>query len=82
MQLKRIEIAWLAFKEVVIPADAPDEQISDMKKAFYAGALSLFNTLVYNVDQASDEPTDKDMQMAQDIDDELEEFFAGIAVKH
>ena len=41
-----IKKAWLDFRKNCIPSEASLIQVSEMEKAFYAGATSLFNTLL------------------------------------
>lgn len=40
---KTIEDCWESFSRLVIPPDAPETQIREMRVAFYAGAASMFN---------------------------------------
>lgn len=39
--MNTIQSEWEHFQKIVIPEDASQTQIIEMKKAFYAGAMSL-----------------------------------------
>lgn len=73
MTKKAIEAGWNSYRELVLPKDAPDIQISECRQAFYAGAAILFEGLMKALDPG-DEPTDADMQRMADIQAELDAF--------
>ncbi len=64
---------WNAFVIVCKLQDAPPIQLSEMRKAFFAGAQHLFGSMM-NVLEAGQEPTQKDMDRITGIHEELEEF--------
>jgi hypothetical protein len=45
-RLKRIEKQWLTYRHVVLPKDAPPIQISECRRAFYAGAEGLLSEIL------------------------------------
>lgn len=72
--MKRIEAEWQSYKTVVIPHDAPEVQICESKKAFYAGANSLFHLIINLVDPKTSEPTEKDLESMDELNKELNDF--------
>ena len=74
-RIKRLLMAeqWDQFARAVLPKDAPRVQHQEMRRAFYAGAESI----LFRVIQAfapETEPTDADLQIMSDLDDELKAF--------
>lgn len=69
---------WDSYRREVVPADAPAIQVQESKRAFYAGARSLFHALVKIMDPSSEEPTERDMRVMDAIDRELREFVASV----
>jgi hypothetical protein len=65
---------WDGFKDKTIPANAPPIQIKEMRNAFYAGGLCLFNWFLMQMDEG-DEPTDPDLAKVSALNDELEAYF-------
>jgi hypothetical protein len=78
--MKIIESAWLDYREKVIPADAPDIQIDETRKAFYAGAGQLFQSIL-RVLGPGEEPTDADLTIMDGIQEELEAFLKDVIEK-
>lgn len=72
---KIIEAGFAALRLAVIPADAPDVQVAEMRKAFFAGAQHLFASIVTVLDDGS-EPTADDLRRMDLIEKELNEFAA------
>lgn len=64
---------WKRFAEMVLPADAPDIQRSEMRKAFYAGATAFMGIMEELTDEDV-EPTERDMEMVEAIHRELQDF--------
>lgn len=65
----QIQEAFLSYRSAVIPKDAPDVQISECRRAFYAGALSA-----YTLCRDLPDPESAAMKVLSDLDDELREF--------
>lgn len=68
-----IEAGWVALRELVIPDNAPDVQVSEMRMAYMAGAQHLFSSIIAMMDPGT-EPTDEDIRRMDLIHIELEEF--------
>lgn len=72
-----IKKQWTNFRKTVIPPDAPKVQITEMQRAFYAGAELLF----YELAKASSEEEEKAHYLFDSIHKELKEFFEKILKK-
>jgi len=70
---KLIEAGWIAMRIACIPDNASEIQLDEMRKAFFAGAQHLFASIMVVLDLGS-EPTDKDMERMNRINDELSQF--------
>ena len=70
---KLIESGWVAFRLFVVPADAPQIQIDEMRHAYMAGAQHLFSS-VMTIMEPGNEPTDADLRRMDLIADELDAF--------
>ena len=70
---KIIEGGWLGFRLAVVPENAPAIQVDEMRKAFWAGSLHLFSSIMSILDPGA-EPTEKDLQRMDLIHRELMEF--------
>lgn len=67
--------AWRAYEEMVVHPQAPDIQREECKLAFYAGAATLFYSIMIGLDPGT-EPTDADMARMDAINKEVEQFAA------
>lgn len=72
---KIVEAGFAALRRAVIPADAADAQVSDMRMAFFAGAQHLFASIVWVLEDGA-EPTKADLRRMDLIAKELAEFAA------
>jgi len=72
-QGKIIEGGWAGLKIMAVPPNAPQVQVIEMRKAFFAGALHLFSCIM-NVLDGSEEPTAGDLRRMVMIERELDEF--------
>jgi len=72
-QGRLIEAGWVGFQIAVVPPDAPDVQVREMRLAFMAGAQHLFSSITAIL-EADREPTEADMRRMSLIDDELKAF--------
>jgi len=70
---KIIEGGWLGFRLAVLPDNASPVQVNEMHKAFFAGSLHLFSSIMSILDPGA-EPTEKDLQRMDLIHRELMEF--------
>jgi hypothetical protein len=66
---------------MVVPADASEVQLSEMRYAFMAGAQHLFASIIGMLD-AGQEPTDADLRRMSLIDEELARFRAEMELRH
>jgi len=73
MKRNLIGNAWATYEERVLPADAPDEQKQECRRAFYGGAASLLTALVMAL-EPGDEMTGGDVLTMGGIEAELKEF--------
>lgn len=72
---------WNSYRREVIPAEAPDVQVIECRRAFYAGAKGLLRAIEACLDPTSPDETPGDMAQMQAISDELDRF-AGDTVKY
>jgi hypothetical protein len=70
---KLIEAGFVALRWKVIPRDAPEVQVEEMRKAFFAGAQHLFASIM-TILEPGEEPTENDLHRLTLISEELEEF--------
>jgi hypothetical protein len=63
---------WNEFSKL-IPKNAPEVQRKEMKRAFYFGAQSILFKVIAVLAPES-EPTQEDIQIMVDLDQELQEF--------
>lgn len=69
-QGRLIEAGFIAMRATIIPANASEGQISDMRIAYMGGAQHLFATMTAMMDPDR-EPTMNDLRRMQLIDAEL-----------
>lgn len=70
---KVIGSLWESYRKNVIAKDAGPTQLKEMRFAFYAGASSLFSTII-NLLEPGTEPTENDLNRMSAIQDEIQEF--------
>ncbi len=70
---RRIAELWGSYKREVLPRNAPDVQVVECRRAFYAGCQGLLGTIMRELTDGPDEQ-EPDLKMMQDIDRELKEF--------
>jgi hypothetical protein len=68
-----IEAGWVALRHLVIPEDASDVQVSEMKMAYMSGAQHLWAS-IFSIMDPDAEPTDEDLRRMELIHKELEKF--------
>jgi len=71
--MKLIADEWRDYEIKVIPLDAPEVQRTESRRAFYAGARSLFCGIVNMLDPGS-EATQADLGKMDAIQTELDQF--------
>lgn len=70
---KLIEGGWAAFTVICFNESTPPEQRREMRKAFFCGAMHLFQSMM-SVLGSGVEPTDEDMRAMDKINTELQAF--------
>ena len=78
---KLIEAGWVGLRLAAIPLDAGAVQLDEMRNAFFAGAQHLFGSLM-DILEPDAEPTEKDMQRMDLIDQELRNFIKDFELRH
>jgi hypothetical protein len=73
-----IEGEFLSYRVYVIPKDAPNIQIIESRRAFYAGAQSMLGTLLRLLGPGT-EPSQADLALMDQIKAELDDFNARVA---
>jgi hypothetical protein len=66
---QRIMEEWNVFREMVVPKDAPETQLREMRRSFFAGASMCFTLLVNKT-----ETEDLGMALMDDLDSEFRNF--------
>jgi hypothetical protein len=61
---------WKIFQIAVLPKTAPEVQVLEMQKAFYAGAAGLFEIMMANA-ELSDQAAEAAMR---DLSNEIQQF--------
>lgn len=72
-----VEAGWMGFRLGAMHPDAPADQVSEMRLAFFAGAQHLFTSMMTMLDPDA-EPTEQDMERMTQISKELERFTADV----
>ena len=75
MKTAIIEDGWKEYEADIIPADAPEVQRVESRRAFYAGAFVLFQGMLNNVSHGPGH-SDADDRLMEGLKDELEHFYA------
>jgi hypothetical protein len=70
-----IEAGWVALRASAVPLDASEDQLREMRMAFFAGAQHLFGSIMTILDPEA-EPTEADLKRMESINDELNKFLA------
>lgn len=70
---KLIEAGWLGLRLIAVPKNASATQVSEMRKAFFAGAQHLFSSIICVLD-GGQEATGADLRRMTRIHEELEQF--------
>lgn len=69
---------WNTYSGHVIPPKAPGIQRVEMRRAFYAGAATMFNLMTQAASKSEGEPTVEEMNEVDAIYKEILTFFAGM----
>ena len=68
-----VEAGFDAFRSLVIPPHASQDQVTAMRVAFFSGASLVFEALMAGLDDGN-EPTDDDMYRMTQLQAELSRF--------
>lgn len=71
---QQIERSWKAYRQSVVPNDVPEAQIAELRKAYFTGAVVLFQSIVNFLDLSVDEPTEDELKKLDAIREELRVF--------
>lgn len=80
MSLTIIADLFKDYQEKVIPQDASPIQVQECRRAFYAGAHGLFYS-VLNLVSDSEEVTQEDEILMEEIERELNNFVTSVAAE-
>jgi len=72
-----IEGGWTGFAFLVLNRGLDPIKAMELRKAFYAGALHLFSSIMVMLDPGA-EPSEKDLKKMELISKELQEFEASL----
>lgn len=71
--MRRLEAEWLDYRRAVIPANAVGVQVTECRRAFYAGAAAIHAVIMRMLTPGA-EATDEDVRKMQELYQELVEF--------
>ena len=71
--------SWESYREQVVQADAPPDQVERMQESFYAGAQALYYGIMLS---PGPEPTDGDEAGMRAIEQELGDYLRDYKVRH
>ena len=76
MSTGRIQAAWVDLAADVLPADAPEIQCREMRRAFFAGVGMMFALSIEVAYMSEDDA----VAVLQDVSGELDDFIADRAI--
>lgn len=77
---KLIAAGFHLFRQAVIPPNAPQVQIDEMRNAWFAGAQHLYGSIMGVLDEG-EEPTKADMQRMENIASEMDAYAKELALR-
>lgn len=77
MKRRPVADAWASFERNVVPPSAGATQRQEMRLAFYAGAHSLFTSILKGLSPGA-EPQPSDLAMLDDISAEFDEHLVEV----
>lgn len=72
--MKLLETEWIHYRNAAIPKDASSTQLTESRRAFYAGSWALYSLLMNSLDPSTTEDTPKDLELMAKLDAEMREF--------
>lgn len=82
-QRRRIAEAWDEYASTILsPKGVPSDSVQyiETRRAFYQGAIGIFSAIMRSMDHSSQEPTEADLKIMDDLADETGEFAAALAM--
>lgn len=74
---KLLADGWEGYRSRVLPPSISEEHLRECRRSFYAGAHLLLTDILGLLD-SGDEPTEEDLTMMQDLQEELIEFAVSV----
>ena len=71
----KFENEWRTYRKMAVPPNAGDAQVTETKRAFFAGASTVITLLASSCDPSKTEPTDEDSKLLENIWKEMDAFF-------
>lgn len=78
---KLIEAGWAELAAMWVPANAPPQQVADLRKAFMAGSQQTWGSLMTLLEPSAD-PSKADLSRMDKIQSELDAFGAELTRGH
>lgn len=75
-----VEAGWISFKLMVVPTNASQVQLDEMRNSFFAGAQHLFGSITTML-EAGEEATETDLRRMSQINTELDEFLQRLKLR-
>lgn len=73
----RVKEAFNSYRAEVVPANAGAAQVRETKRAFYSGALIMFQAILASLEPGED-ATEGDVKVLEDLDIELKTFLIDV----
>jgi hypothetical protein len=74
--------AWDSYEKRVLPRTASLVQITETKRAFYAGAMTVFLGLIANISESDDDTVaTEDLAVLDGLKAELDEWVATLSIE-
>lgn len=64
---EKLDASWASYLEVIVPSEAGEHQVTETKRAFYAGASSMLGKVLACADGSEDEGAVKIEGLRQEI---------------
>ncbi|MCY4397600.1 MAG: hypothetical protein OXC10_20965 [Rhodospirillaceae bacterium] len=74
---RRIAAMYEGFRNSVYKGPLPRDQATEVRRAFFAGAASLYAIMMKETDDGEEEPTTANLRTMAEIDAELREWGEG-----
>ena len=71
--MKLLAKEWTKYRKAVYPEGTPKVQLTETRRAFYAGAWAFFNLALNGMGEEAEE-TQEDVDLLKNLDAEIGEF--------